>query len=53
MTILGMIGDYAWQLQPGGNVISNVSVPNLKFVVHFLLWVTILGMVGDPPNNDG
>ena len=37
-----MIGDYAWQFQPGGSFVGSIKVANLKFVVHFLL-------VGDHP----
>ena len=50
------MADITWQLSPDLKFGSNPYVPNLKFVVHFLLvdfgWcVTILGMVGDHPGD--
>ena len=42
MTILGMVGDYPWQLSPSVSFVSNVLVPNSKALLHLLL-------VGDHP----
>ena len=47
--ILRMVGDHPWQLSPGVSFVSNVKVPNSKFVIHLLIWVTILRLVGDHP----
>ena len=37
MTILGMVGDYPWQLSPSVSFVSNVKVPDSMSVVYVLL----------------
>ena len=38
-----------WHLSPGVSFVSNVLVQNFLSVAYFLLWVTILRLLGDYP----